>query len=83
MISPHEQPLTAELQAKIDLVLESHDYDPTQIVGILLEVQDLEPLHYVPQPVAYYIAQKLSMRVTNIYDILCFYDQLSDQPRAR
>ena len=44
MISPHEQPLTAELQAKIDLVLESHDYDPTQIVGILLEVQELEPL---------------------------------------
>ena len=83
MISPHEQPLTAELQAKIDLVLESHDYDPTQIVGILLEVQDLEPLHYVPEPSAYYVAQKLDMRVTNVFDILCFYDQLSDKPRAR
>ena len=83
MISPNEQPLTAERQAQIDGVLEAHDFDPTQIVGILLEVQDLEPLHYVPRPTAYYIAQKLSMRVTNIYDILCFYDQLSTKPRAR
>ena len=53
MISPTEHPLSPEMKAKIDLVLESHDFDPTQIVGILLEVQDLEPLHYVPQPVAY------------------------------
>ena len=83
MISPNEQPLTVERQAQIDGVLEAHDFDPTQIVGILLEVQDLEPLHYVPRPTAYYIAQKLSMRVTNIYDILCFYDQLSTKPRAR
>ena len=33
-----EYPLPSELQERIDLVLESHDCDPTQIVGILLEV---------------------------------------------
>ena len=48
-----EYPLPAELQAKIDLVLESHDNDKTQIVGILLEVQDLNERHYIPEPVAY------------------------------
>jgi len=76
-------PLPKELQAKIDLVLESHDYDPTQIVGILLEVQDLNPLHYVPEPVAYYLADRLDMRITNIFDILNFYSELSDKPRAK
>ena len=44
-----EYPLPEELQAKIDLVLESHDNDPTQIVGILLDVQDLNERHYVPE----------------------------------
>ncbi|MBR1695918.1 MAG: NAD(P)H-dependent oxidoreductase subunit E, partial [Selenomonas sp.] len=58
-----EYPLPAELQAKIDLVLESHDNDPTQIVGILLEVQDLNERHYIPEPVAYYLADRLSMPV--------------------
>ena len=63
-----EYPLPSELQERIDLVLESHDCDPTQIVGILLEVQALNERHYVPEPTAYYIADRLKMRVTNIFD---------------
>ncbi len=76
-------PLPADLQAKIDLVLESHDYDFTQIVGILLEVQDLDEMHYVPEPVAYYVANRLNMPVTNVFDILNFYSELSSTPRAK
>ena len=76
-------PLPDELQAKIDLVLESHDNDPTQIVGILLEVQDLNERHYVPEPIAYYLADRLSMPVTNVFDCLNFYRELSSKPRAK
>lgn len=76
-------PLSAELQAKIDLVLESHAYDSTQIVGILLEVQELEEMHYVPEPVAYYLAERLQMPVTGIFDCLSFYAELSGRPRAK
>ena len=78
-----EYPLPAELQAKIDLVLESHDNDPTQIVGILLEVQDLHERHYISEPVAYYLADRLSLPVTNIFDCLKFYSELSSKPRAK
>ena len=78
-----EYPLPAELQAKIDLVLESHDNDPTQIVGILLEVQDLHERHYISEPVAYYLADRLSLPVTNILDCLNFYSELSSKPRAK
>ena len=78
-----EYPLPAELQAKIDLVLESHDNDPTQIVGILLEVQELNERHYVPEPTAYYLADRLSIPATNVFDCLSFYSELSATPRAK
>ena len=78
-----DYPLSTELQGKIDLVLESHGYDPTQIVEILLEVQDLDERHYVPEPTAYYLAEKLNVPITNIFDCLSFYAQLSDKPRAK
>lgn len=78
-----EYPLPSDLQAKIDLVLESHDNDPTQIVGILLDVQDLNERHYVPEPVAYYLADRLAMPVTNVFDCLNFYSELSSTPRAK
>ena len=67
-----EYPLPSELQERIDLVLEWHGCDPTQIVGILLEVQALNERHYVPEPTAYSIADGLKMRVTNIFDCLKF-----------
>lgn len=78
-----DYPLSRELQSKIDLVLESHDNDPTQIVGILLEVQDLDERHYVPEPTAYYLAAKLGLPITQIFECLNFYGQLSATPRAK
>ncbi len=78
-----DYPLNRELQSKIDLILESHDNDPTQIVGILLEVQDLDDRHYVPEPTAYYLAKKLGLPITQIFDCLSFYAQLSATPRAK
>jgi len=78
-----EYPLTKEFIRSIDKVLASHDNDPTQIVNILLDVQDLTAEHYVPEPVAYYIAQKLQIQITTIFDCLTFYSSLSTKPRAK
>lgn len=78
-----DYPLPAELKEKINSVLSTHDNDPTQIVGILLEVQDLNEMHYVPEPVAYYLAEKLNLPITQIFDCLNFYAQLSSTPRAK
>ena len=47
--------LTDELKEKIDNILQAHDYDYTQIVGILVEVQEQIPQHYIPKIVAYYL----------------------------
>ena len=78
-----EYPLSRELQEKIDLVLEAYGHDFSQIVNILLEVQDLNEKHYIPEPTAYYLAKKLEIPVARIYDCITFYGQLSEKPRAK
>ena len=76
--------LTEELKQKIDAVLAAHDYDFTQIVGILVEVQKEIPQHYIPKIVAYYITQHLpEVKVSVIYDCITFYEALSDKPRGK
>ncbi len=76
--------LTDELKEKIKNIIATHDYDFTQIVGILVEVQQEIPQHYIPKIVAYYIAENLpDVKVSVIYDCITFYDALSDKPRGR
>lgn len=76
--------LTADLKQKINAVLKAHDYDFTQIVGILVDVQNEIPQHYIPKIVAYYITQELpDVKVSVIYDCITFYEALSDKPRGR
>lgn len=75
--------LTDELKSKIKSILAAHDYDYTQIVGILVEVQHEVPQHYIPKIVAYYIAENLpDVKVSVIYDCITFYDSLFDKPRG-
>ena len=62
--------LTRALAEEIERVLDAHDRDATQIVGILLDVQDLIERQYIPEKVAFFIAEKLPIKVSIIYDCL-------------
>ncbi len=75
--------LTEALMAEIDEVMKAHDQDATQIVGILLDVQDRIERQYIPEKVAFYIAEKLPIKLSIIYDCLTFYASLSEKPRAK
>lgn len=75
--------LTEALMAEIDEVMKVHDQDATQIVGILLDVQDRIERQYIPEKVAFYIAEKLPIKLSIIYDCLTFYASLSEKPRAK
>ena len=75
--------LTQALMTEIDEVMEAHDRDATQIVGILLDVQDRIERQYIPEKVAFYIAEKLPIKLSIIYDCLTFYASLSVRPRAK
>lgn len=78
-----EQILTKKLVEQIDLILFSHNNDASQLVGILLDIQMIIPRQYIPEQVAYYLAEKLNTKITNVYDVISFYAALSDKPRAK
>ena len=75
--------LTPELKTQIDNIIEKHNHDEKQILGILLETQDLIENNYVPQEAAFYIAERLPITISLIYDCLTFYASLSTVPRAK
>lgn len=53
------------------------------MIGILLSVQAAEERKYISRPAAAYIAQKLNLRITQLYDVISFYSALYDTPRAK
>lgn len=75
--------LDQELAEKIDGILAAHGGDPTQLVGILLDVEAAVERHYIPESAAYYVAEKLGVKPTQVYDVISFYTALHDKPRAK
>ena len=75
--------LDQELADKIDGILAAHGEDPTQLVGILLDVEAAVERHYIPEAAAYYVAERLGVKPTQVYDVISFYTALHDKPRAK
>ena len=94
--------LDQELADKIDGILAAHGEDPTQLVGILLDVEaavvDVEgtrvdqlriqlclqlQLCLRQAAAAYYVAERLGVKPTQVYDVISFYTALHDKPRAK
>lgn len=80
---PTPSGLTEEDKAIIDRIIAEHDNDPTQLVGILLDVQAASERKHISKPVAVYIADKLGVKITQIYDVVSFYSALHVRPRAK
>lgn len=75
--------LTPEMVSLVDSIVEKHDGDATQLVGILLDLEAAVERHYIPEPAAYYLAERLGIRPTQVYDVISFYSALHDKPRAK
>ena len=80
---PTPDVLTVGDMADIDRIIARHDNDPTQLVGILLDVQAAAERKYISQPVAVYVARQLKLKITQVYDVITFYTALHDKPRAK
>lgn len=74
--------LTPNLMAQIDRILSAYNMDPTRLVGMLLEIQDAIPKQYIPKEIAVYVGEKLDLPLSRVYDVISFYESLSDVPRA-
>ncbi len=75
--------LTKVDMAAIDRIIAENDGDPTKLVGILLSVQAAGERKYISRPAAVYIADKLGLKITQLYDVISFYTALHDEPRAK
>lgn len=80
---PSPAVLTADDRAEIDRIIADHGGDPTQLVGILLAVQAAAERKYISRNAAVYIAHKLGLKITQLYDVISFYSALYDRPRAK
>lgn len=78
-----DEVMTPEWIQIADQVIAAHDNDSTQLVGILLDIQDQIELHYIPKPVAFYLSDKLDLKITQIFDVISFYASIYCHPRAK
>lgn len=69
--------------AQVDSILNNYSNDKTRLINILLDVQASVKEQYIPTEVAYYIADKLNVKLTQIYDVISFFSSLSSKPRAK
>lgn len=75
--------ISNDLIEKIDSIIDNHNNDGTKLLGILLDIQDIVERHYIPEEVAYYLSEKLNIKITQIYDVISFFSSLSSTPRAK
>ena len=68
-------------KAKLDEILQRHQYDKTLVIAIMQEVQ--KEYHYLPQEMLCYIAGELGMSEAKIYGVATFYSQFNLSPKGR
>lgn len=68
--------------SKIDSILGKHENKDYNLLGILLDTQEIIPNHYIPEEIAKYIAKKLDLPLSRVYSVIKFYAAIHDKPRA-
>lgn len=65
----------------IDAVLDAHEYQASQVIAIMQEVQKI--YHYLPEDVLCHIAKKLKISEAKIYGVATFYENFSLEPKGK
>lgn len=66
---------------KIDDILKRYSFQKTYIVGILQEIQ--KEYNHLPREALTYIAEKLTMPLSQVYSLATFYKAFSLKPRGK
>ncbi|MEN3185671.1 MAG: NADH-quinone oxidoreductase subunit NuoE [Atribacterota bacterium] len=66
---------------KVNAILEKHAHNPSNLVGILQEVQ--EEYRYLPEEILTYIATALGVSPAYVYGVATFYAQFSLKPKGK
>lgn len=66
---------------KVDFILQYHNFNKQQLIGIMQDVQ--KEYHYLPQDILCYIAKKLNISEAKIYGVATFYENFSLEPKGK
>lgn len=73
--------LGQEEKQKIDRILQAHDYNKSQVIAVMQEVQ--KEYRYLPKEVLSYVAQELGISEAKIYGVATFYENFSLEAKGR
>ncbi len=68
-------------EKKLDQIISKYGADPSEIMGILLDIQEQEK--YLSKSALYYLAEKIDLPLTRIYKMATFYEVLNLKPTGR
>lgn len=66
---------------KIDTILKAHNYNSSQVIAVMQEVQKL--YRYLPEEVLCYIANALKLSEAKVYGVATFYENFSLEPKGK
>lgn len=73
--------MTSQEIAKLDEILQAHDYNKTLLIAIMQDIQKV--YRYLPEEALYYIARKLKLSEAKIYGVATFYENFSLEPKGK
>lgn len=73
--------MTNQEIAKLDEILQEHDYNSTLLIAIMQDIQKV--YRYLPEEALCYIAKKLKISEAKIYGVATFYENFSLQPKGK
>lgn len=81
--STETQALTPQRKECIDKIIASYDGLTTKMLEILLDIQEADPQKYISEAAAYYVAEQMGVKITQVYDVISFFSSLHDAPQAK
>ena len=76
-----EQDILDGLQETVEEILANYDVQKRYLISILLAVQ--EKYNYLPKEAMVLVAEKLSIRLIDVYSVATFYKVFSLKPRGK
>ena len=73
--------MTHQEIAKLDEILQEHDYNSTLLIAIMQDIQKV--YRYLPEEALNYVAKKLKLSEAKIYGVATFYENFSLSPKGK
>jgi len=80
-LNNHIEKITIEMEAKVEVILNKYCMKKSSLISILLEIQS--ECNYLPKQALETVADKLNLRLIDVYSVATFYKVFSLKPRGK